>query len=302
VALGVPVVRIFAHLTPAGLALAGVVLALVLARMALALAQNRVLLSESRVEALVDPLTGLASRRQLKTDLARLGEDPSTGPGHAVVLFDLNGFKSYNDPFGHAAGDALLAQLGASLRRAVPGRGEAYRMGGDEFCVLAPCAAGAGEAFAAQCATAFVTRGDGFSIDAAYGVASLPSETADPTNALALADARMYGNKSNRGRPAAAEELAVAARTQRSSRPLEPRAPRRPRLPGRPAKRRHPARRAHRRRRRRLRRDDLGAAIPADLDADGALAELHRNVGTDFDPVVVQTVETVLHAQAAQPA
>jgi diguanylate cyclase (GGDEF)-like protein len=302
VALGVPVVRIFAHLTPAGLALAGVVLALVLARMALALAQNRVLLSESRVEALVDPLTGLASRRQLKTDLARLGEDPSTGPGHAVVLFDLNGFKSYNDPFGHAAGDALLAQLGASLRRAVPGRGEAYRMGGDEFCVLAPCAAGAGEAFAAQCATAFVTRGDGFSIDAAYGVASLPSETADPTNAVALADARMYGNKSNRGRPAAAEELAVAG--ERSARLVRWS---HERLDGHG----YPDG---------LQSDDipLGARIVdavdafvamtserpyrPTLDADGALAELHRNVGTDFDPVVVQTVETVLHAQAAQPA
>ena len=53
-------------------------------------------------------------------------------------MFDLDGFKAYNDAYGHPAGDALLVRLGAAgSEAAVDGRGTAYRMGGDEFCVLA---------------------------------------------------------------------------------------------------------------------------------------------------------------------
>ena len=52
------------------------------------------------------------------------------------MLFDLDGFKTYNDTFGHPAGDALLAHLGAKLAAAVAPYGEAYRLGGDEFCAV----------------------------------------------------------------------------------------------------------------------------------------------------------------------
>ncbi len=208
VALAVLVLGIAVHLTPAGLGLAAASLMLVLARMALALAENRALLSDSRAEALVDPLTGLANRRQLKLDLADIAAGSQTGRKHAVALFDLNGFKSYNDSFGHGAGDALLAQIGASLRTAIGAPGRAYRMGGDEFCVLAPCLVDEGEGLAATWSRAFSMRGDGFAIDAAYGVALFPDETGDPSEALALADARMYGNKAMRGRVAAAAQLA----------------------------------------------------------------------------------------------
>ena len=52
------------------------------------------------------------------------------------MLFDLDGFKSYNDTFGHLAGDALLARLGGKLAAAVAPAGDAFRLGGDEFCVL----------------------------------------------------------------------------------------------------------------------------------------------------------------------
>ena len=53
------------------------------------------------------------------------------------MLFDLDGFKGYNDSFGHPAGDALLVRLGAKLAT-VPGEaGSVYRLGGDEFCLIA---------------------------------------------------------------------------------------------------------------------------------------------------------------------
>src|SRR5256885_16279346 len=63
-----------------------------------------------------------------------LGPD---GGSHVLVLFDLDGFKGYNDTFGHPAGDALLARLGRALSEAVASHGNAYRLGGDEFCILA---------------------------------------------------------------------------------------------------------------------------------------------------------------------
>jgi diguanylate cyclase (GGDEF)-like protein len=54
-----------------------------------------------------------------------------------LTMFDLNGFKNYNDNFGHPAGDALLLRLGRALQEAVgPFAGRAYRPGGDEFCVI----------------------------------------------------------------------------------------------------------------------------------------------------------------------
>src|ERR687887_476875 len=59
------------------------------------------------------------------------------------MLFDLDGFKTYNDPCGPLAGDALLTRLGRALEHAVAAHGRAYRLGGDEFCVLADAQAAA---------------------------------------------------------------------------------------------------------------------------------------------------------------
>jgi hypothetical protein len=97
--------------------------------------------SELRFAALSDPLTGLGNRRQLMLDLERKIEAASDADPVWLLLFDLDGFKSYNDMFGHPAGDALLARLGKSLQTSVARHGTAYRMGGDEFCVIARPAA-----------------------------------------------------------------------------------------------------------------------------------------------------------------
>ena len=56
------------------------------------------------------------------------------------MLFDLDGFKGYNDSFGHPAGDALLARLGAKLAKVPGDAGSVYRLGGDEFCLSRPWA------------------------------------------------------------------------------------------------------------------------------------------------------------------
>jgi diguanylate cyclase (GGDEF)-like protein len=201
-ALAVPL-----HVNAVALSLAVAALGLVLARMALALGENHALLATSRIEAATDPLTGLSNRRRLEIDLARV---LSVDAPHALLLLDLNGFKTYNDSYGHGAGDILLQRLGAALANAVDGTGAAYRIGGDEFCVLAPLRADLG-AFSAHCAAALATHGDGFSITAAHGAVRLPDEGRDADAVLALADARMYGQK-NAGRPPAALQSADVLR------------------------------------------------------------------------------------------
>jgi two-component system cell cycle response regulator len=202
-ALGVLALAVPLHFNAVALGLAVAALGLVLTRTALALGENHALLATSRVEATTDALTELNNRRKLQIDLANaLREDASC----VLVLLDLNGFKTYNDSYGHGAGDILLTQLGAALAHAVDGRGDAYRMGGDEFCVLAPLPPDLDE-FSAHCAAALGTRGDGFSITAAHGAVLLPDEGRDVSTLLALADARMYRQK-NAGRPPAANQSA----------------------------------------------------------------------------------------------
>ena len=79
------------------------------------------MLDTARTEAVTDALTGLGNRRRLMADLeAELAYATADEPA-ALALFDLNGFKDYNDTYGHPAGDALLASLGSRAGRG--GRG-----------------------------------------------------------------------------------------------------------------------------------------------------------------------------------
>jgi len=208
VALCVLVLGAPLELNAAALALAGGALALALVRMGLALRENDKLLGESRIEAATDALTGLPNRRSLKADLAAALAD---GSPHVLVLLDLNGFKSYNDAFGHAAGDTVLTRLGAALARAAAGSGAVYRMGGDEFCVLAACAPERAEAYSARCAAAMTLRGQGFSITAAHGAVAIPGGHTTAAGVLALADERMYQRKRGGRVPAARQSANVLA-------------------------------------------------------------------------------------------
>jgi diguanylate cyclase (GGDEF)-like protein len=145
--------------------------------------------------AMTDPLTGLGNRRMLMRDLRFHLRPAGRSRPMVLMLFDLNGFKAYNDAFGHSAGDDLLARLGASLASAVAGRGSAYRLGGDEFCVLAPTGPDGAEALVAASTGALTEHGSGFVVDASYGTIFVPSETEDPEEALRLVDLRMYAQK-----------------------------------------------------------------------------------------------------------
>ena len=121
-------------------------------------------------EARTDQLTGLPNRRALLEEFERRS---SGNQSFTLTLADLNGFKRYNDTFGHAAGDALLRRLGRKLAAASEGRGIAARLGGDEFCVIFFEETSADEAHA-LIKIALSETGDGFRITAASGVAAVP--------------------------------------------------------------------------------------------------------------------------------
>jgi two-component system cell cycle response regulator len=167
------------------------------ARAALTYAENLRLLRRSRIEALTDLLSGLGNRRQLIRDIERALAAPAGDP-RTLVFFDLNGFKHYNDSFGHNAGDVLLARLGRRLGQAVAGSGNAYRLGGDEFCAVLDGTFDRDDPQVTAAVSALLESGEGFVVDASYGIVVLPDDADTATLALQLADERMYADKGAR--------------------------------------------------------------------------------------------------------
>ncbi|RVT83644.1 diguanylate cyclase [Inhella crocodyli] len=92
-----------------------------------------------RDQALRDALTGLANRRHLNDSLpATVALAIREAAPLSVVVIDLDHFKQVNDQFGHPAGDQLLAAFGALLRAHLRRSDQAFRYGGEEFCLLLP--------------------------------------------------------------------------------------------------------------------------------------------------------------------
>lgn len=156
-------------------------------------------------EARTDELTELPNRRALleEFEMRSAGTESFT-----LTLADLNGFKRYNDTFGHPAGDALLRRLGRKLAAACEGHGLAARLGGDEFCALLDGKLSADEAHALL-HEALADEGEGFSITSSSGVVAVPEEARTSSEALRLADSRMYAAKMN-AHPIADEGLSGA--------------------------------------------------------------------------------------------
>jgi two-component system cell cycle response regulator len=191
-ALGILIAGDLGSVTPFAVGLASASLVAVLARTVLTFRAHGALLRASRAEAITDGLTGLGNRRALLADL----ETALTARDDVVLgLFDLDGFKHYNDSYGHPAGDAVLARLGRRLAEtAERAGGRAYRMGGDEFCVLLPAPADI-----APCSEALSLQGRSFSIGCSAGSVRVRDEATTESEALRIADTRMYESKSPRG-------------------------------------------------------------------------------------------------------
>lgn len=175
--------------------LATAALGAVVGRLGLTFRENRRLLDRTRHDAITDPVTGLGNRRRLVEDLGgALGHATVDAPW-LLVIFDLDGFKGYNDAFGHPAGDQLLVRLGSKLAAAEAGEVRVYRLGGDEFCLLAPVAGKDVERLIDGAVVALSESGEGFDVASSFGAVILPDEASDESEALRVADGRLYAQK-----------------------------------------------------------------------------------------------------------
>ncbi len=198
VGLGLLVYAGVAHVNLLAVALAGLALIGVIARLIITWRENVRMLSASRRDAMSDALTGLGNRRRLMLDLEQRFARAGDSPPFSLVLFDLDGFKLYNDRFGHPAGDALLRRVSGHFAHALAPYGGSYRIGGDEFCALVDVGEGKLDSVVAAACAALAETGDGFSVNTSYGAVCVPVEAKDSSEALRIADGRLYQDKDQR--------------------------------------------------------------------------------------------------------
>jgi diguanylate cyclase (GGDEF)-like protein len=162
----------------------------------------RIIELEARVD--IDPLTEIRNRRGFARELARsLAYVKRYGTSAVLIYVDLDGFKLVNDRHGHAAGDAVLKAVAATLLRHVRTSDIVARMGGDEFAVLlwnvrgAAAAAKAAALEAAVYATPVRWNASTLAVGASAGMTALGALDT-PAEVLARADAAMYARKAER--------------------------------------------------------------------------------------------------------
>ncbi len=151
-----------------------------------------------RHSALSDPLTGIANRRSLLSRIEyEIARHSRGGRGFAVVMLDLDGFKALNDRFGHLAGDDLLKDVASALERTIRAQDTVARIGGDEFCVLAPETDAAGIERLESRLTRSVERATAGvdALSASLGVSLFPADGRAPEPLLDAADHRLLAAK-----------------------------------------------------------------------------------------------------------
>jgi diguanylate cyclase (GGDEF)-like protein len=158
---------------------------------------------ESDYRARHDALTGLANRTGLIDAVDRkLVRADASAAGFALLFLDLDGFKSINDRFGHAAGDRMLEMVAERMRRMLRPADIAARIGGDEFLVVAEGltaeqALDLGRRLIHAVATSYeLDNGSSSTIGVSVGIALAPEHGSDFETLSAVADAALYEAKS----------------------------------------------------------------------------------------------------------
>lgn len=153
-------------------------------------------------QAMHDPLTGLPNRRAFEQALEDAVTASRRAADHGALCFiDLDRFKRVNDLCGHAAGDALLQQIGDVIRRTVRAQDLICRIGGDEFAlILRGCTPADGRRIAdALCRAievhAFDWEGEVFHVGASIGMTRIDDHTRSPSEVLKAADIACYEAK-----------------------------------------------------------------------------------------------------------
>jgi diguanylate cyclase (GGDEF)-like protein len=161
-----------------------------------------------------DMLTGVGNRLALAEAIADLlDQGTRLRPlPFALVLFDIDHFKAYNDEHGHLAGDAAHGHLGENLRRATRGTDLAFRYGGEEFLLLLPDVDLTEAIAVAERVRVAASEADQLPPFTVSGGVALcdPADGRDPAPLLRRADAALYlGKRAGRNR-IADDELSVA--------------------------------------------------------------------------------------------
>jgi diguanylate cyclase (GGDEF)-like protein len=171
-----------------------------------------------------DPLTGLANRRQFEQALHEaIAAPPGADSVHAVLLLDLNGFKSVNDVYGHPAGDDVLVEVARRLSAAMRQGDLLARLGGDEFAIIARHLAGpeAANSIAIRVMRslepAVDVRSTHHRIGTGIGIALVPRDGTDAEDILRKADIALYRAKSDKRTGAHFFEAAMDERARERS-------------------------------------------------------------------------------------
>lgn len=153
---------------------------------------------QHRGQALLDPLTGMLNRNALDTRVAELAEQARvTGQPIALIMGDLDRFKSINDERGHAMGDAVLRAVGERIRAHLRAYDLAYRLGGEEFLIVLPGSDSAGARVVAERLRRAI-EGDlstGLPYTMSFGVGSSTVGAFDFKSLLEETDGALYAAK-----------------------------------------------------------------------------------------------------------
>lgn len=162
--------------------------------------ENARLFEQVRALSLTDPLTGLANRRQLERELNREFSAAARGRELVVVIFDLDGFKEYNDAHGHLAGDDVLRKFAAALAGETRAMNLAARYGGDEFvALLSDSDLEKAAVFVDRVAQRFAREfGTADAVTVSAGMAEYETWMKTPEELLAAADEKLYQAKGSR--------------------------------------------------------------------------------------------------------
>ena len=177
--------------------------------------------SELEWLAHTDALTGLFNLRYLRQQIDHLlGLQQRYGHPFALLLLDVDGLKRVNDSFGHAAGDELLLGVAEAIRAATRSVDVPARIGGDEFCVLAPHQTASratvlGERLAAGIEE--IESADGAHVGVSIGVVACPEHASESERLLELADVAMYAAKAGGERVKIAEPEPDAVEAENNS-------------------------------------------------------------------------------------
>jgi diguanylate cyclase (GGDEF)-like protein len=161
--------------------------------------QLRTKYSEARLDALLDPISGLGNHRAFQEELHRQIQDAHRhGHSLAVAIMDLDGLKQVNDEHGHAGGDQLLGSMGRLIVAASRAADRGFRIGGDEFALLLPHAdAGAAHAVVRRMLADALNGETTFARPHSFsaGVSAYPDPSRDGRQLLRNADAALYWAK-----------------------------------------------------------------------------------------------------------